>query len=121
MERIYLIGIIILLSLFIFFICKSNNVSTFGADATSQLPTISKDTTMIFHAPWCGHCKNSMEEFKQAVKDGNGKVVLIDSTDESNTGLVTEYGVNGFPTIMKGGVKYSGERKADAIVKFSKS
>ena len=123
MERIYLIGIIILLSLIIFFICNSNSSrSTFGAESTSILPTISKDTTLIFYAPWCGYCKNNMKYFEKAVATGDGKIVLIDATDKSNEKLIEKYDVKGFPTIMKGSVIYNGERKdVDGIVEFSKS
>ena len=127
MERIYLFGIIFLLSLIIFFICNSNSSrSTFGAESTSILPTISKDTTLIFYAPWCGYCKNSMTEFELAVAGGNGKIVLIDATKDTGKELADKRGVTGFPTIMKGGVIYNGDRIAgdkdvDGIIKFSKS
>jgi thiol-disulfide isomerase/thioredoxin len=121
MENHYLIGIIILLFIVILFICNSSR-STFGSDATSSLPTISKDTTLIFHAPWCGYCIESMSYFKEAVARGDGDIVLIDSTDDLNKDLVKKYGIVGFPTIIKGNVKYSGDRKdIDGIVKFSKS
>ena len=123
MERIYLFGIIFLLSLIIFFICNSNSSrSTFGADSTSILPTISKDTTMIFYAPWCGYCKDNMKYFKLAVDGGDGKIVLIDATDKSNEKLTKKYNVTGYPTIMKDRVTYNGDRKdVDGIIKFSKS
>lgn len=127
MERIYLFGIIFLLSLFIFFICNSNSSrSTFGADSISILPTISKDTTLIFYAPWCGYCKDSMDYFKEAVDDGNGKIVLIDATKDTGKELADKLGVKGYPTIMKGdGTVYNGDRKNvkdnGGIIEFSKS
>jgi thiol-disulfide isomerase/thioredoxin len=124
MERIYLIGIIILLSFVIFFICNSNSSrSTFGAESTSILPTVSKDTTLIFYAPWCGHCKNNMKYFKEAVDGGDGKIVLIDATEVTGKELADKHDVKGFPTIMKGdGTVYNGERKdVDGIIEFSKS
>ena len=107
------------------FICKSSR-STFGAESTSILPPISKDTTMIFYAPWCGHCKNSMPEFEKAVDGGDGKIVLIDATKDTGKELALKYNVEGFPTIMKGDkTVYNGERKAgndkSGIIEFSKS
>ena len=96
--------------------------STFGAESTSLLPPISKDTTMIFYAPWCGHCKDNMKYFEKAVAGGDGKIVLIDATEGTGKELAYEHKIEGFPTIMKGSTVYNGERKdVDGIIKFSES
>jgi thiol-disulfide isomerase/thioredoxin len=127
-----LLGIIFFLGVVIFMICSSKKKSTFGSnsssftagvtESTSVKPKIADDSVLIFYAPWCGHCKNSMDEFKKAVEGGQGKVILIDSTDEANASLSEEYGIKGFPTIIRGDKsKFSGSRTADDIIDFSKN
>jgi len=70
--------------------------------SVSVKPSISKDSVLIFYAPWCGYCKKDMSKFKEAVKQGNGKVILIDADEPENEKLRMEYGVQGYPTIVKG-------------------
>ncbi|KAF9907231.1 protein disulfide isomerase (PDI) protein [Linnemannia zychae] len=81
-----------------------------------------------FYAPWCGHCKNLVPQYKAAAKNLNGiaKMGAINCDDDKNKPLCGQYGIQGFPTIKifpanrKGGVKYpkdyQGERSAKAIV-----
>jgi thiol-disulfide isomerase/thioredoxin len=84
----------------------------------SKADAITDDTVLIFYADWCGHCKKSMKDFKDAASQGNGKVVLINSDEEPE--LVKKHGVKGFPTIMKGsGKKHTGTRSADDIISFA--
>ena len=72
---------------------------------------------IIFYAPWCGHCKKSMNEFLKASQDQSIKLV---NSDE-NRDLVDQYSVSGFPTIMRisDGTIYEGTRKADDIISFA--
>ena len=120
-----LIGLILFLVVVTFVICmKSKPVkSTFGESTTPvSNGKVTSDTVFIFYAPWCGHCKSSMNEFKDAVAQGQGDIILIDSTNESNASLVSKYNIKGFPTIIKGdGTKYTGSRTAESIVSFSKN
>jgi len=75
-------------------------------------------TVLIFYAPWCGHCKNSMDDFNKACNK-NDKIRLINSDEKPD--LVEKHGVKGFPTIMKkNGETYSGDRSADSILEFAK-
>ena len=124
-TTILLLGLIFILGVCIFMVCSMKSKSTFGAgnsDTTSVKPNINKDSVLIFYAPWCGHCKSSMDEFKNAVAQGQGDIILIDSTDDSNTSLIDKYDIKGFPTIIKGdGTKYTGSRTAESIVSFSKN
>ena len=121
MNNFILLAVIVILFSLIMLVCKSK--SRFGddsSDKSSVVQNISDDSVLIFHAPWCGHCVNSMPEFEKAVLQGNGKIVLIDSTNDSNKDLVEKYNVKGFPTIIKGDeTKYTGARKAEKIVDFS--
>ena len=122
-NTLLLLCLIFILGVSIFFVCSSK--STFGggnSEKTSVIPKVTDSSVLIFYAPWCGHCKSSMDEFKKAVAQGQGDIVLIDSTDESNASLVSKYNVQGFPTIIKGdGTKYSGSRTAESIVAFKDS
>jgi len=55
---------------------------------------------VAFIAPWCGHCKKLLPEWKEAADQLAGQGVqlgLVDATVEESLGA--EYGVRGFPTI----------------------
>ena len=97
----------------------NDSIKTTNADAKND--SITKDTVLIFYAPWCGHCKRSMGEFKDAVSQANGKVMMINSDDPDSKELIEKYNVNGFPTIMKAsGEKYTGPRTSSGIINFAK-
>jgi protein disulfide-isomerase len=83
----------------------------------SNLPA----TSYVFYAPWCGHCKKSMGEFKKA-NEMDSSVVLVDTTNKSNDELVKKYKVKGFPTIIRVSDNeiYKGPRTANEIVEFAK-
>ncbi len=96
--------------------------SSFGSMKESAVPNISSETVIIFFAPWCGHCKDAKDEFEDAVARGGGDIIMIDATDPDNKTLVDKFGITGFPTIIKGnGTKFTGDRTADAIIKFKDS
>ena len=110
--------IIIIIILAIFIIKKSKFGNTNKSIDDSKIGNITKDTVLIFHAPWCGHCKTSMPEFKKAVIQGKGNVVLIDSDEKPE--LVKKYNIRGFPTIIKeDGEKFTGKRTSDDILSFA--
>jgi protein disulfide-isomerase A6 len=75
-----------------------------------------------FYAPWCGHCKSLVPEYKKAAKalKGIAKVGAVDMTQHQSVG--SPYNVQGFPTIkVFGGDKnkptdFNGARTADALV-----
>jgi thiol-disulfide isomerase/thioredoxin len=114
-----LVIIIIILGMLIFNVCKSTFGGSGSKNQTSDISGISKDSVLIFYAPWCGHCKSKMKDFQEAVKSGNGKVVMIDATKDENTPLREKYEIKGFPTIIRGdGEKYNGDRSADDILNF---
>jgi protein disulfide-isomerase A6 len=77
-----------------------------------------------FYAPWCGHCKNLVPEWKKAAKALKGivNVVAVDATEAAS--LASKYEVKGFPTIKVFGASktptdYQGAREAPAIVTFA--
>jgi thiol-disulfide isomerase/thioredoxin len=113
------------------FLCKRKNntpVSRFGKsskfNATTLMSSTADDETpikddqvLIIYAPWCGHCKNSMKDFREA-SERSDKVKLINS--DENPDIVKKYNVRGYPTIMKtNGKMYTGPRDANSIIEFA--
>ncbi|KAK7940144.1 hypothetical protein WMY93_003470 [Mugilogobius chulae] len=75
-----------------------------------------------FYAPWCGHCKNLVPEWKKAASALKG-VVKVGAVDaDQHRSLGGQYGVKGFPTIKIFGAnknspdEYQGGRTSQAIV-----
>ncbi|KAJ9589126.1 hypothetical protein L9F63_017585, partial [Diploptera punctata] len=65
---------------------------------------------VMFYAPWCAHCKRLepiWAHVAQALHNTNIRVGRIDCT--RFTGMATEFGVSGFPTILflKGEIQYT--------------
>jgi len=92
--------------------------------------TNDKDVFLMIHAPWCGHCKNFMPEFKAAAEEVSKKspetvMALLDGT--ANELSNEEYIWTGFPTVYfkKAGsdkpMKYSGARDAAGVLEFLKN
>lgn len=128
----WLILIIVLVLFAMYTMCKKSeksvtpSTSKFNASSTlssspddTKIDNITDDNVLIFHAKWCGHCKNSMPEFIKANKK-NSKIILIDS--DENPDLVKKYNVKGFPTIMKAsGEQFRNTRDAESICDFADS
>ncbi|KAL2082437.1 hypothetical protein ACEWY4_022255 [Coilia grayii] len=75
-----------------------------------------------FYAPWCGHCRNLVPDWKKAATALKGivKVGAVDADQHKSLG--GQYGVRGFPTIKIFGAnknnpsEYQGGRSGQAIV-----
>ena len=88
------------------------------SSSTNEIDDTNGETVIIVYAPWCGHCKKSMTDFKEAVSQSGGKIKLINGDEEPE--IVSKYNVKGFPTIMKtNGRLYTGHRDADSILRFA--
>ncbi|KAI9208317.1 thioredoxin-like protein [Polychytrium aggregatum] len=84
-------------------------------DASSSQPWF-----VMFHAPWCGHCKNLAPTWEVLARELKNKVNVgkVDCTVE--TGLQKKYKIAGFPTlkILQGSNEigeYRGARTLDAL------
>jgi len=75
-----------------------------------------------FYAPWCGHCKNLVPEYKKAAKALKGVVKVGAVNADEHRSLGGQYGVQGFPTIKIFGANkkkpedYNGARSAQGFV-----
>ena len=78
-------------------------------------------TVIAFVADWCGHCKRLEPELLKA-QQIDSTIVKVNSDDPSSQELMKQYGVKGFPTIVRvsDGEVYNGPRKAKDILEFSK-
>jgi len=75
-----------------------------------------------FYAPWCGHCKNLVPEYKKAAKALKGIVKVGAVNADEHRSLGGQFGVQGFPTIKIFGANkkkpedYNGQRTAQGFV-----
>jgi len=94
---------------------------------TEKYTDDNKVNVMLFHADWCGHCKEFMpvwKEFKDHIikdKDDYSNVKALDFESGKDPKVMKKYNVKGFPTIKivdkHGNVNdYKGERSKDALL-----
>lgn len=85
-----------------------------------------QSAVVMFHAPWCGHCKSTMPAYKGAAEKNtcNTLYLLADCHNDFTPEAVKENGVQGFPTFKrfaknKTAVEHTGGRSESAISKFA--
>lgn len=87
-----------------------------------------KSALVMFHAPWCGHCKRMKPSYEQAAvlmkeKKLPGILAAIDATKEPT--IAAKYKVKGYPTVKYmsyGEFKFDvNVREADKIIEFMKN
>ena len=116
LQKLLLVLVLLLIIKYLMCNYTKNNLES---TPNNKMGNITDDTVLIIYAPWCGHCKRSMNDFKEASSKSD-KIMLINSDDEESSDILKKYKVSGFPTIMKGsGEKYSGDRDSDSIIEFA--
>uniref|UniRef100_A0AAY4B0J3 protein disulfide-isomerase n=1 Tax=Denticeps clupeoides TaxID=299321 RepID=A0AAY4B0J3_9TELE len=81
---------------------------------------------VFFYAPWCGYCKKLEPIWHEvgAELKSSGSPVRVGKMDATAySGIASEYGVRGYPTIklLKGDLAYNykGQRTKDDIIEFA--
>jgi len=80
---------------------------------------------VMFHAPWCGHCKSLSPEYAKAAQTlaSQGSTSVLAKVDCTiHTGLQNRFSIQGFPTLkfFRTGnpIDYDGGRTAADIISF---
>ena len=83
---------------------------------------------VVFHAPWCGHCKALMPTWNLVTEqvesdDSHVAMTSIDCTTQES--LCTKYKIQGFPSIMHGSSHdlepYEGGRDEESLLAFARN
>jgi thiol-disulfide isomerase/thioredoxin len=135
-----LLTIYILTHLFIWFMgyntsgCASDGASSKVASVASRDPIALKSddelmrcaqkqapTVVMFHAPWCSHCKEALPQYKAAARASNAECYTADCQNDIQA--FTNYGIKGFPTFLRfdgngEATEYKGPRTANALTLF---
>ncbi|XP_022821759.1 protein disulfide-isomerase A6 homolog [Spodoptera litura] len=121
MLHTYFLGILLCVGSGLALYDSGSDVVDLTPDNFNQLITDRDEVWLVeFYAPWCGHCKNLVPEYKKAARALKGivKVGAIDA--DKHRSFAKDYGVSGFPTIKiftgRKHVPYKGARTADAFV-----
>jgi len=52
-----------------------------------------------FFAPWCGHCKTLAPIYEEVATELKGRIIIASVDGTENQGLMTRFGISGFPTL----------------------
>ncbi len=78
---------------------------------------LSEKGMVLYGAYWCGHCNNQKKLFGDAVKYLD-YVECDPSGENSNTEECSANGIEGYPTWVYQGQKYSGERSLEKLAQI---
>lgn len=63
-----------------------------------------KPVVVFFYADWCGYCQRFAPTYNEVAKSKDIKkkfaIAYVNCDDQANSALVSEYGVQGFPTVF---------------------
>lgn len=126
----WIIVVVVLIALvgIYFYIQQSNYSEGFTSDNKLTVHEEKSMNCVLFHAPWCGHCKTFKPEWEKIKNElnnttiNNVKVKMIDVNCDEEPDLAKAYNVQGFPTvkcISKGNVvDYDGERSYAGVKEY---
>lgn len=113
-----------------------SGVTDLTPDNFDKIVNGGKHALVEFYAPWCGHCKHLVPEYKTlgetVAKDGalSSRIVVAKVNADEHRSLGERYGVKGFPTIkyfprgkpatLENAVDYNGARNSDKFLEFLK-
>ncbi|KAI9360855.1 hypothetical protein DFJ73DRAFT_757254 [Zopfochytrium polystomum] len=88
--------------------------------------TASAPWLVMFHAPWCGHCKHLspvVEEFSKTVK---GKLNVGKVNCDAEVQTAKKFGIRGYPTLKYvqdpfPSVDFKGQRSVEGLTQFTKT
>eukprot|EP00040_Diaphanoeca_grandis_P023494 m.127848 g.127848 ORF g.127848 m.127848 type:complete len:377 (-) comp29300_c0_seq2:134-1264(-) len=87
-----------------------------------DLDAITAPHFVKFFAPWCGHCKRMAEAWTELASENTGAIVIAEVDCTRETGLCSEHGITGYPTIKfytkEGATDYTGGRTIGALKHF---
>lgn len=94
-----------------------------GEQVSTYVYNLKKPAVVMFHAKWCGHCKNTMPNFQKAAAMSKIPFLCVEHS-VSEEKLAKKLGITGYPTIMRfqqGEMisEYQGNRTAEDIAKFA--
>uniref|UniRef100_A0A7N5ZZH9 Thioredoxin domain-containing protein n=1 Tax=Anabas testudineus TaxID=64144 RepID=A0A7N5ZZH9_ANATE len=109
---------------------KPSSVSHLGSEDFREALKKKKHALVMFYAPWCPHCKNTVPHFTTAAElfKEDRKIVYaaVDCTKGQNHELCKQEGVEGYPTFNyynygKFVEKYNGDRGEAGFTGFMRS
>jgi thiol-disulfide isomerase/thioredoxin len=81
-----------------------------------------KPQIYLFKADWCGHCKGFKPLWEKLQKEHSSKYEFITVDADKNKKEISEWGIKGFPTIIKkvsnNAEEYVGPRDEASVVSF---
>jgi thiol-disulfide isomerase/thioredoxin len=81
-----------------------------------------KPQIYLFKADWCGHCKGFKPLWEKLQKEHSNKYEFITVDADKNKKEISEWGIKGFPTIIKkvsnNAEEYVGPRDEASVVSF---
>jgi thiol-disulfide isomerase/thioredoxin len=80
------------------------------------------NTINLFKAEWCGHCKAFKPTWEKLMNELGNKIKFITFDSETDAKMITEYKIEGFPTIImivnNKAIEYVGPRDEQSLRDF---
>ncbi|XP_059899852.1 protein disulfide isomerase family A, member 8 [Gadus macrocephalus] len=102
------------------------DVLELGDEEFEYLAAEHETLLVMFHAPWCGHCKKLAPDFAKAASRLKGSVQLAKVDCTANPDTCKGFGASAYPLlkVFRNGVdagSYTGPRTADGIVQYMRT